>query len=288
MAKQKKSKAQKTYEYYMRKLQKEAKRGGLTTQEEKLLKLVDKKPSEMSKQELGKKASKLKAEFKRVRTTKKYKAERKLRNEFYKELGKYRDYELRREARERLLNLPPRADQLQDAYFKVVRLDKLMREGITRRVDNKLVKYRGVEAVKKQIESLQMANNPERKKRLFINTYIEQLLVNGLPTNYDFYGEIRHPIDEMRTFLESCSPQQITFLLDTGYLPDIAFYYTWTDDDTETFIKRLDLLNGDRWKWEAEFDYVKQNEDAMVKILKKEKRLKQKQKDAVVHNNYES
>lgn len=288
MAKQKKSKAQKTYEYYMRKLQKEAKRGGLTTQEQKLLKLVDKKPSEMSRQELGKRASKLKAEFKRVRSTKKYKAERKLRNEFYKELGKYRDYELRREARERLLNLPPRADQLQDAYFRVVRLDKLMREGITRRVDNKLVRYSGVEAVKKQIESLQMANNPERKKRLFINTYIEQLQINGLPTKYDFYGDIRHPIDEMHAFLETCSPQQITFLLDKGYLPDIAFYYTWTDDDTETFIKRLDLLNGDRWKWEAEFDYVKQNEDAMVKILKKEKRLKQKQKDAVVHNNYES
>lgn len=288
MAKQTKSKAQKTYEYYMRRLQNEAKRGGLTTQEEKLLKLVDKKPSEMTKQELGRKASKLKAEFKRVRKTQKYKRERGLRNEFYKELNKYREYELKREARERLLNLPPRADQLQDAYFKVVRLDKLLKEGITRRENEKIVKYKGVEAVRKQIESLQMANNPERKKQLFINTYRQQLEFNGVPNYYEFNGIERHPVDEMIDYLQSCTPEQITFLLDKGYVSDIAFYYLWSDYETETFIKKLDHLKNDRWKWEAEFDYVKQNEAEMVKLIKKEKRLKAKQKDAVVHNNYEA
>ena len=61
--------AKATYEYYRNRLLKEAKREGLTAQEEKLLKIVEEKPKNLSDKEISKKASKVKAEFKRIRKT---------------------------------------------------------------------------------------------------------------------------------------------------------------------------------------------------------------------------
>lgn len=296
-----KSKAQTTYEYYRKRLLKEAERGGLTTQEARLIKIVEKAPNELNKSQIQQKAYKLKAEFKRIRKTKKYKAERKIRNIFYKELGKFQKEELRREARARLMNLPPRADQMQSAYFKQVKLNKLMQEGITRRIDNKIVRYKGVEAVEKQIESLRRANNPEYKKKQFIETYITNLEINGVPEEYvskniivknEITGEpenkVFRPIEEMRAFLESCDPKEITYLLDKGYIRSIEIYYVWDDNDTEHFVRMLDLLQGsNRWKWERDFKQAYAEEEAMAKIIKKEKKLKEKTESTIkVHNNF--
>lgn len=283
-----KTQAQKTYEYYRRKLIKEAERGGLTAQEEKLLKIVDVAPQELSVKEESKRASKVKAEYKRIRSTKKYKAERKLRNQFYKELKKYEDYELLREARRRLQNLPPSPDQLQSAYFKNLSYKKIKEEGLTRRVDNKVVRFKGAEAVKLQIESLKQGSDPELKKRRFIETYREQLDLNGVPDEYitEEYDEetgeyieiVRRPVDEMIAYLESLEPKKISFLLDTGQLHDITFYYVWDDSDTEAFIKRLDYLTGNEARIEAQYQQAYQNEFKMAKIIKRERQLKYRTK----------
>jgi len=284
-----KSKAQKTYEYLRAKLLREAKRGGLTAQEEKLFKLVDIQPSKLNLNEIRKRASKVKAEFKRIRKTKKYKAERKLRNEFYKELNKYEDYELRREARRRLQNLPPDADQLQSAYFKITTYKRLLEEGLTRRVNNKIVRIRGVEAVKTQISSLKQANNPDYKKQAFINTYIEQLQLNGVPDEYtsNENGEeiTRYPIMEIAEYLQSLDPKKITFLLDTGQLNDISFYYLWDDSDTEAFLKRLDYLINSKTKIQEQYETAYANEGEIIKIIKRERKLKDKTIKQV-HKNY--
>ena len=284
----KKTQTQKTYEYYRRKLLKEAERGGLTAQEEKLLKIVDVEPSKLTLKEEGKRASKVKAEFKRIRTTKKYKSERKLRNQFYKELKKYEEYELLREARRRLQNLPPSPDQLQSAYFKNLSYKKLKEEGLTRRVDNKVVRFKGVEAVSMQIESLRKGRDPEYKKRNFIATYREQLELNGVPEEYiteeydqatgEYIEIVRHPVDEMITYLESLEPKKISFLLDTGQLQDITFYYIWDDSDTESFLARLDYLTGNAERIESQYQEAYENEFKMAKIIKRERQLKYRTK----------
>lgn len=284
----KKTQAQKTYEYYRRKLLKEAERGGLTAQEEKLLKIVDVEPSKLNLKEEGKRASKVKAEFKRIRQTKKYKAERKLRNQFYKELKKYEEYELLREARRRLQNLPPSPDQLQSAYFKNLSYKKLKEEGLTRRVDNKVVRFKGVEAVSMQIESLRKGSDPEYKKRNFIATYREQLELNGVAEEYitevydqttgEYIEIVRRPVDEMIAYLESLEPKKISFLLDTGQLQDITFYYIWDDSDTESFLARLDYLTGNAEKIESQYQEAYENEFKMAKIIKRERQLKYKTK----------
>lgn len=286
--------AAKTYEYYRNRLLKEAKRGGLTSQEEKLLKIVEAQPSSLNKSELSKKASKIKAEFKRVRKTKKYKEARKLRNTFYKELNKYRNEEIMREARARLMNLPPRPDQLQDAYFKITSYQRLLKEGVTRRVDGKVVKYKGVEAVKLQIKSIKEANNPEVKKLRFIDTYIDQLYANGIPEEYEIeeYNEktgeveviIRNPIAEYQEFLLSLEPRQITFLLDTGQLHDIQFYYVVTESDIEALIKRLDYLK--KREWLDNYNMVNEDINMIIKNIKKERKAQEKLKGAPnIHKN---
>ncbi|MDV3429662.1 MAG: hypothetical protein LIR50_22140 [Bacillota bacterium] len=286
--------AVKTYEYYRARLLKEAKRGGLTSQEKKLLKIVEEHPSNLNKAELSKKASKIKAEFKRVRKTKKYKEARKLRNTFYKELNKYRNEEIMREARARLMNLPPRPDQLQDAYFKVTSYQRLLKEGVTRRVNGKVVKYKGVEAVMLQIKSIKEANNPEVKKLRFIDTYIDQLYANGIPEEFEIEqynqqtGEVeiitRYPIAEYRDFLMSLEPRQITFLLDTGQLHDIQFYYVITESDIEALIKRLDYLK--RREWVNNYNMVNENINMIIKNIKKERKAQEKLKGApTIHKN---
>ena len=279
-----KTKAQKTYEYLRNKLLREARRGGLTEQEEKLIKFVDTKPSKLDKKETQARANKLKAEFKRIRQTKKYKEARKQRNEFYKELKKFETYELLREARRRLQNLPPAPDQLQGAYFKNMTYSGVRKKGITRRENDKVVRYTGKEAVKKQIESFKLASNPDLKKKRFIETYREQLELNGVPDDYttEVYIEetgeyktiTRRPVDEMIEYLESLDPKKISFLLDVGLLADITFYYIWSDSDTEAFIKKLDYLKKDEAKIEARYQQDYANEFKLAKLIKKERALK--------------
>ncbi len=263
--------AKATYEYYRNRLLKEAKREGLTAQEEKLLKIVEEKPKNLSDKELSKKASKVKAEFKRIRKTKKYKEERTARNQFYKLKNKYYNEEIKREARLRLMNLPPAPDQLRDAYFKDLSFKKLKEQGITRHVGNKVVKFTGLEAVKTQIKSLYEASNPERKKQLFINTYKENLLENGIPEDL---------ADKMEEYLQTLAPEVITFALDVGYIKSIQFYYIITESDIEAFRKYVDSYTSEE-KTKDLMTRFEANEGLLneqVKIIYKERRLKEKKR----------
>ena len=177
--------ARKQYEYLRNKLMKEFKRGGLTTQEEKIFKIVEAKPSSLSDVEIKANVVKAKAKFKQVRTTNKYKVERSLRNKFYKALGKLYEEELSREARRRILNLPPSPDQLRASYFQIMQYQKILKEGITRRQGGRVVRFKGLEGIKVQIKSFEFATDSYRKKNQFINTYIENMQNMGVPASYE-------------------------------------------------------------------------------------------------------
>ena len=211
----------KTYLYYQRKLLKEAKRGGLTSQEEKLIKIVEEDISNLSAKEIGKKASKIKAEFKRVRKTQKYKSERQFRNKFYKELKKFETEEIRREAKRRLMKLPPAPDQMRQTFYKTLTYKELMSKGITRQEGGKVVRYKGLEAVKKQTLSLMLSSDSERKKAMYIETYIQNMRDSGVPEVVVVGDKTRYPIQEMENYLKSLSPRVITYALDMGFIKSI-------------------------------------------------------------------
>ena len=272
--------AKQQYEYYRKKLLKEAQRGGLTSQEYKLLKLVDRDATQLTDKEISKQTSKVKAEFKRVRKTKKYKAERRLRNQFYRLKGRYEKEELERMARRRLRNLPPAEDQLRGAYFKNLSYEKLIKEGITRHIDNKVVRFTGFEAVKTQIKSLEEASDPERKKQAYIKIYIDNLKANGIPEAYetiDANGEpiTRNLIQELEDYLQSLPPKTITFALDLGYIQSIQMYYVMSQKEIEEFADKVDYWTSDKRRAELEYHQtlIDEQTQKMVRVIRKEREL---------------
>lgn len=258
--------AKQQYEYYRKKLLKEAQRGGLTSQEYKLLKLVDRDATQLTDKEIGKQASKIKAEFKRVRKTQKYKAERRLRNQFYKVKGKYEKEELERMARRRLRNLPPADDQLRGAFFKNLTYEKIVKEGITRHINNKVVRFTGFEAVKTQIKSLIEASDPERKKQAYIKIYIDNLLQNGIPQEL---------AKKMEDYLQSLPPKTITFALDLGYIQSIQMYYVMTEEDIKDFADKVDYWTSEERNRELEYHQtlIDEQTQKMVRVIRKEREL---------------
>lgn len=258
--------AKQQYEYYRKKLLKEAQRGGLTSQEYKLLKLVDRDATQLTDKEIGKQTSKIKAEFKRVRKTQKYKAERRLRNQFYKVKDKYEKEELERMARRRLRNLPPADDQLRGAFFKNLTYEKIVKEGITRHINNKVVRFTGFEAVKTQIKSLIEASDPERKKQAYIKIYIDNLLENGIPQEL---------AKKMEDYLQSLSPKTITFALDLGYIQSIQMYYVMTEEDIKDFADKVDYWTSEERNRELEYHQtlIDEQTQKMVRVIRKEREL---------------
>ena len=283
----------KTYLYYQRKLLKEAKRGGLTSQEEKLIKIVEEDISNLSAKEIGKKASKIKAEFKRVRQTKKYKSERQFRNKFYKELKKFEYEEIRREAKRRLMKLPPAPDQMRQTFYKTLTYKELMSRGITRQEDGKVVRYKGLEAVKKQTLSLMMSSDSERKKAMYIETYIQNMRDSGVPEVVVEKNKERYPIREMENYLKSLSPRVITYALDMGFIKSIQIYYIWEDSDTDELLKLLDYYTSSEGKSRLEANYNASEDETneMVKLIRQERKIQarlesKRLKEIRINKNY--
>lgn len=284
----------KTYLYYQKKLLKEVKREGLTSQEEKLLKIVDESISNLSAKEIGKRASKIKSEFKRIRKTKKYKTERQFRNKFYKELKKFEGEEIRREAKRRIMKLPPAPDQMRQTFYKYLTYKELTQTGITRMENGKVVRYKGLEAVKKQTESLMLSSDSEYKKSMYIETYIQNMRDSGVPEVVVVEGKTRYPIQEMENYLKSLSPRVITYALDMGYIKSIQVYYLWEDSDTYDLIKKIDYYTSQvgKSKLEANYNASESETNEMIKVIRKERRIqaiidaKQINEIRKVHKNY--
>lgn len=283
----------KTYLYYQRKLLKEAKRGGLTSQEEKLIKIVEEDISNLSAKEIGKKASKIKAEFKRVRKTQKYKSERQFRNKFYKELKKFEYEEIRREAKRRLMKLPPAPDQMRQTFYKTLTYKELMKKGITRQEGGKVVRYTGLEAVKKQTLSLMASSDSERKKAMYIETYIQNMRDSGVPEVVVVGDKERYPIREMEDYLKSLSPRVITYALDMGFIKSIQIYYIWEDSDTDELLKLLDYYTSSEGKSRLEANYNASEDETneMVKLIRQERKIQarlesKRLKEIRINKNY--
>ena len=283
----------KTYLYYQKKLLKEAKRGGLTSQEEKLIKIVEEDISNLSTKEIGRKASKIKSEFKRVRQTKKYKNERQFRNKFYKELKKFENEEIRREAKRRLMKLPPAPDQMRQTFYKTLTYKDLMKKGITRQEDGKVVRYTGLEAVKKQTLSLMMSSDSERKKAMYIETYIQNMRDSGVPEVVVEGDRTRYPIQEMENYLKSLSPRVITYALDMGFIKSIQIYYIWEDSDTDELLKLLDYYTSSEGKSRLEANYNASEDETneMVKLIRQERKIQarlesKRLKEIRINKNY--
>lgn len=101
--------------------------------------------------------------------------------------------------------------------FENLDFDKISKEGITRKVGTKTVRFTGEEAVKIQIESMKKRASKTYQTNQFIENYCTSLKKIGLPMN---------EVEEIRKAMMSTSSNNLTYIIEQGILPSIAYVYS--------------------------------------------------------------
>lgn len=101
--------------------------------------------------------------------------------------------------------------------FENLDFDKISKEGITRKVGTKTVRFTGEEAVKIQIESMKKRASKTYQTNQFIENYCTSLKKIGLPMN---------EVEEIRKAMMSTSANNLTYIIEQGILPSIAYVYS--------------------------------------------------------------
>ena len=101
-------------------------------------------------------------------------------------------------------------------------------KGITRKVGNETIRYFGEEAVKIQIASFRFRASKSAQRNAFVKNYLSALKDQGYSNKQ---------ISEVYRTFEKLSTDKLTYLIDSGYIPQIAFVYA--NEDKEETIKRI-------------------------------------------------
>lgn len=101
--------------------------------------------------------------------------------------------------------------------FKNLNYNEVFTKGITRKVGNMTIRYKGSEAVQIQIESLKRRASKSYQSDLYINNYLQSLRNVDMPTEM---------IQEVDQLLRSISSDRLTILIDEHILPSIQFLYS--------------------------------------------------------------
>lgn len=269
-----------SYKYYIQRVKKLEKEGKILKEfkeDVKALKqeAINNKKDVSNVPQLAKKVEKLKTitnrryrMSKKIKTTSQKIQAQKLKKELKKEIKILKEQQLTRQAKNRLIGKPKEASELGEAVFTKLNFAEIYEKGIYRVNKNgKVIHYKGLSAVRKQIKSLRESNDPLRKKRLFIKVYMKNL--NDVGINFP----------EVRQILNSLAPEEITYLLNKGLIPEISFYYVLDENDIQEIAKKFDFLrNRENW----EYMYIKDmsNLEEMKQIIKEENKLQKKQKKA--------
>ena len=198
----------------------------------------------------------------------KLKAEKKqLRNKLDYQKRKLLKEQRRKEARNRLMNLPKEASDINKNFTQKLSFKEIWNEGI-RIYDqsNKTWKrLKGKKAVEYKIKSLIKQNNPEYKKQIFMKEYLKQMSLK--------FGKNSNVRKKAFLVLEKLEPRQITYLLNSGLLPDINYYYVADKGDRANVEAKLDFIAKGEWK--KDFEANEKNVNAEMKLIEEEEKLKQ-------------
>ena len=99
-----------------------------------------------------------------------------LRERYNRALNRYKNELIRQQSYKEVQGLPD-----SNAYnsFKVLKYDTIMEKGITRRIGNNIVRYKGEEAVETQIKSLRNLSSRFIMKKRFIENYVQAMRTAG-------------------------------------------------------------------------------------------------------------
>ena len=146
--------------------------------------------------------------------------------------------------------------------FKNVDYEKVFKQGITRKVDSKTVRFVGNEAVQIQIQSFRERASKSFQADMFITNYIDAMIRNGFDDKN---------VAKVERLLQSCSIDKLTLIIDKGILPSIEFIYAdkLTEDE---FVKKVEnaVTNG---VTSEELREVKEKQKALVRVIKEKSKI---------------
>ena len=141
--------------------------------------------------------------------------------------------------------------------FKNLDYEQIMTKGITRKVGNRTVRYKGEEAVRIQIESLRKRASKSYQAQVFIENYIDTLYIAGLePDQIDFIEKL----------LNKLSIDKLSILIDKGVLPSIQYVYAESDDPDKVYDDIIDAINKGVSK--SELEEVKARKKVLRPLIK--------------------
>ena len=141
--------------------------------------------------------------------------------------------------------------------FKRLNYEQIMTEGITRKVGNRTIRYKGEEAVRIQIESLKKRASKSYQAQAFINNYINTLSIAGLEPDQ---------IDSIEKLLNKLSIDKLSILIDKGVLPSIQYVYAESDDPVKVYDDIIDAISKGVSK--SELEEVKARKKVLRPLIK--------------------
>ena len=151
---------------------------------------------------------------------------------------------------------------LPKTLFKRLDYEQVFKEGITRKVGNKTVRYIGPEAVEKQIESLKARASKSYQAQIYINNYVGSLKKVGF-SDYN--------VNKIQNALNRISVDKLTYLINENILPQIAFLYNEDLDEDEITQEILDAIK--YGVSNVKFKEFKERKKALKPLVKEEFKL---------------
>ena len=141
--------------------------------------------------------------------------------------------------------------------FKNLNYEQIMTEGITRKVGNRTIRYKGEEAVRIQIKSLMKRASKSYQAQLFIDNYIKTLSIAGLELDQ---------IHSIEKLLNKLSIDKLSILIDKGVLPSIQYVYAESDDPVKVYDDIIDAI--DKGVSKSELEEVKARKKVLKPLIK--------------------
>ena len=141
--------------------------------------------------------------------------------------------------------------------FKNLNYEQIMTEGITRKVGNRTIRFKGEEAVRIQIESLKKRASKSYQAQVFIDNYIKTLSIAGLEVDQ---------IDSIEKLLNKLSIDKLSILIDKGVLPSIQYVYAESDDPDKVYDDIIDAI--DKGVSKSELEEIKARKKVLRPLIK--------------------
>ena len=141
--------------------------------------------------------------------------------------------------------------------FKNLNYADVYKQGITRKVGHKTIRYVGEEAVKIQIQSLKRRASKSYQTDIFISNYISAMQDVGFD-NAD--------IEEVQRMLSKISIDKLTLLIDKGILPSIQYVYAEVEGYEEVMDQIKDAI--EKGVTKEELQETKEKAKNLVKVIK--------------------